>query len=255
MTEPETLADWQKILEGLGFEHKYYQYLSGELTCVDWYKGKEHVITFCYYTEEYIEYLKSLPENTEYEPDWTQCPVTEILIETKEFGYPEGSHDFEGHWEGNIRLSDNSYYDNFSSLSLEYFMKALWMSRNPISAKNEIVRGYIKEVDLFLQKYDSMLAELGFVEAGDTLLCTGRYVVETEPYLEYSHCNSYNLGEIVLSYNMFTQKLFWTKHVDNPMDKGKGWKPYFRYQLNVNDIDAEEFKSELIDHLKYHNLI
>lgn len=31
IAEPVTLADWQKILEDLGFEHKYYDYLDCEL--------------------------------------------------------------------------------------------------------------------------------------------------------------------------------------------------------------------------------
>lgn len=254
IAEPVTLADWQKVLEELGFEHKYYQYLDSELICVDWFKEKEHIITFCYYTEEYCDYLKSLPEGTEYTPDWTQCPVTEILIETKEFGYPEGSHDLDGRWEGNIRLSDKHIYENFSSLSLEYFYKALWMSRNPISAKNEIVVGYAKEVDLFLQKYKEILAELGFEEEGNTLLLVGYEVCETEPYLEYSHRNSYNLGGLIISYNMFTKKLYWTKYVEN-LEDDRRLHPYFEYQVNVNDIPAEEFKAELINYLKHLNLI
>ena len=253
--EPCTLAEWQSILEELGFEHKYYNYFDSELVGVDWYKGKEHLITETCYSKEYLDYLKELPEGTKFEPDWTRCKVVGIYIETKEFGYPEGRYDYDGNWEGYMTLSENSYWDNFSSLSLEYFHKALWMSRNPISAKNEIVRGFIKEVDLFLQKYGTMLAELGFLEEGNNLLQVGTTLSETEPYIEYSHNNPYNLGEIILCYNMFTQKLFWTKQVENPLDNGKGIKPYFRYQLNVNDISVDEFKEELINHLKYYNLI
>lgn len=255
MHEPKTLADWKPILEELGFESKYYDYLDCELVGVDWIKGGEHIITESCYSKEYWNYIRSLPEGTEFEPDWSQCEVVGITIQTKEFGYPEGQYDFDGVWEGNIRLTEDSYFENFSSLSLDYFREALWMSRNPISAKNEIVKGYMREVDLFLQRYDSMLTKLGFVEAGSSFLHVGGSIIETEPYLEYSHCNPYNLGGIILSYNMFTKKLFWTKHVDNPEDNRRGLKPYFSYQLNVNDLDIEDFKSELIDHLQHYNLI
>lgn len=253
IAEPKTLADWKKILEDLGFKYESSQYLDSTLTCVDWRKEKEYITTFCYYTKEYCDYLESLPKDTEFIPDYNQCIVMEILIETKEFGYPEGTWTFEGKWEGNIRLSDKRFYENFSSLSLEYFYKALWMSRNPIQAKSEIVLDFTKEINLFLQKYNDILLEFGFQEKGNTLLPVGYEVTETEPCLEYSHCNAYNLGELIIRYNMFTKKLYLTKYINN-LEKNRVWHPYKKYQINVNEISEEEFRTELINHLKRHNL-
>ena len=249
--EPKTLADWQKILEELGFEHKFYQYVCGELTIVDWFKEKEHILTYCCSTKEYDDYLMSLPEGTEYTPDWEQHIVTEIEIETKEFAYPEGHCDIDKEWVGNIKLSDYSYFENFYSLSLDYFNKALWMSRNPIKAKNKIVRKYISEVDLFLQKYSKVLEELKFKEEGDCLLQVGSEIYQTEPFLSYYHNNEYRLGGISFNFNMFTEKIYYTKYVKN---KENNYISYLKYQINLNDIDSEEFKELLIEHLKNNNI-
>lgn len=249
----ENLTYWQKILEDLGFESKYYDYLDGVLYGVDWFNGEEYIRTELYYSEEYEKQLRSLPDGTEYTPDWDQCIVHAIEIKTPEFAYPEGSWDEDG-WNGNIRLSDISYHDNYRSLSLENFKKALWMSRNSITAKNKIVRGFIAEVDTFLNRYGNILKELGFEEEGDELLLVGYELSATEPSIEYSHKNAYNLGKLFFSYNMFTEKLYMTKVVNNPNDKRR-LKPYFHYQLNVNDMSEEEFKSEVIEHLKQCNLI
>ena len=249
--EPKTLSDWQKILEKLGFvkDDRYY-FIDNELSAVDWFKDKEHIVTNTCYSKEFSDYLDTLPEGSSFEIDFAQLEVHTIKITTKEFGYPEAEYTFDGTFIGNIELSDNSFHKNFSSLSLDYFLKALWMSRNPIKAKNEIVRKYISEVDTFIKKHGDMLKRLGFREKGDDILLVGYGRVQTEPFIEYYHDNIYRLGGISFSYNMFTEKLYYTKLVK--LDKGRTCYEY--HQLNVNDITPEELESELIEHLKLNNV-
>lgn len=242
----ETLSHWQKILEGLGFEHKYYDYLDCELVGIDWYKGKEHIYVGCSYTEEYWDYIHSLLGGTEFEPDWSQCMVNCIKIYTDEFAYPEGHYEGDRFIAG-ITLSDYSGEENFCSLTEPNFRKALEMSRHPIQAKLEIVRKFLNEMHTFFAKHGKTLEDLGWKECGTTFLPVGTGVWSTEPYLDFSYDKNPRI-ELDFNYNLFTEQLEFRKYI--PRDDPKRNKPYNCYLLPVNDLSIDNFREEIITFMK-----
>ena len=251
IAEPVTLADWQKILEDLGFEHKYYDYLDCELIGVDWYKEEEHILVRTCHSKEYDEYLRGLPIGTEFETDWSRCLVVGIEISTDEFAYPEATRGcFEDSWHGHISLYDTTMYQNFAPLKLDYFKKALWMSRHPIQAKKEIVRKFLDECDIFFSKFGDLMTRLGYKEESNSLLQVGCEIFETEPYIAFSHKNAYNIGDESFLYNMFTEKLVYVRGVPSK----EKWKGTEYFQLNVNEMTTSELESELRESLKYWNI-
>lgn len=250
IAEPTTLAEWQKILEELGFKHEYYNYLDCELIGVDWFKGREHIVTGTCHSKEYNEYLRKLPEGTEFETDWNQCLVTDITIYTDEFAYPEVYQRAFDDWEGSINLSDITMYKNFNSLTLDYFRKALWMSRHPIQAKNEIIKSFINECDIFFSKHGEVMTKLGYKEQSNNILQVGGTVFETEPFISFIHRNAYNIGEESFHYNMFTGKLIYVKSVL----KESKWKGVDYYQFNVNEMTPDELETELRNNLTSLNI-
>jgi hypothetical protein len=127
------------------------------------------------------------------------------------------------------------------------------MIRNPIQAKNEIVRGFISETDIFLEKYKELLKKLGFEERGSSMLNVGSEIYETEPWIEYSHNNKYGLGGLTITYNIFTKRLYYVKQVIR--DKSNLYSGYLSYQLDVNNMTCKEFEAELREHLNYDNLL
>jgi hypothetical protein len=240
MLEIKTLADWAKILKELDFHSESCQFLDQELTGIDWHHDNEHIVLYTNYTKDYYEFLKNLPENTEFTPDWNKCEVRSIELYTKEFGYPEGKVDFSDNWIGNILLSCDDPYENFKSLTVENFHKALLMIRNPITTKNEIIKGFISEMDIFLNKHSEILKKLGFKEKSSSILNVGSETHETEPWIEYINDNGYN--NLIISYNIFTDILYYTKYIKSNND-------YLCYQVNVNDLTCEEFEKELTEYL------
>lgn len=245
--EPVTLADWQKVLEDLGFEHKYYNYLDCKLVGVDWYNGEEHIETHTNHTKEYDKYLEGLPEGTEFNTDWNQCIVNSITIDTDEFAYPEVYIRDSNGWKGYIDLNKNNQYNNFSPLTLNYFNKALWMSRHPIQAKNNILKKFLSECDIFFSKFKDMLTKLDYKEKYNCLLRVGEELHETEPYIAFSHCNSYKLVTAEFYFNMFTERLIYVKEIPH---ETKYTGPDL-YQINVNDMTVEELEKELRADLEY----
>lgn len=250
------LSSWKKLLEFLGFESRYFGYLDSELTEVDWYdKDGLHLVTNTCYTEEYCEYLRNtLNEGEEFEIDWSQCEVTGVSIKTDEFGYQEGTFEKQGCvlvWKGGIRLTSNNFTENFNSFTYENFMKALYMARNPIAAKNKIALGYINETEKFLEKHGKMLSDLGWKQYGSTFLNVGSTAVETEPGITFRHPEGRNLWELIFHYNMFTDRLVYVYSIenDNPL------KPYKRYEINVNEISTEELKDKIMEYMKKHYMI
>jgi hypothetical protein len=244
------LSSWKELLESLGFESKYYGYLDCELTDVDWYdKDELHLITYTCFTKEYYEFLRdTLKEGEKFEIDWSQCEVTGILIETNEFGYQGGEFKNEGGslvWEGGICLTSNNLTENFNSFTYENFMKALYIARNPIAAKNKIALGYIKETEIFLGKFCSMLNTLGWKQYSSTFLPVGLAISETEPYITFRHPKGRDLWELIFYYNMFTDKLIYlrSEETNNPL------KPYKNYEQNVNEMSVEELKEQVLDYM------
>lgn len=245
------LSSWEKLLESLGFKSKYFGYLDSELTDVDWYdKDGIHLVTYTCYTKEYYNFLRNtLNEGEEFEVDWSQCEVTGISIKTNEFGYQGGEFKSIGGseiWEGEIHLTSNNSIENFNSFTYENFMKALYMVRNPISAKNEISLGYIKETEKFLRKHCKMLSDLGWKQYGSTFLPVGTTVLETEPSIVFRYSGECDILELVFRYNMFTNKLVYVyyKETDNPLN------PYKLYELNVNEVSTEELKEYVLNYMK-----
>jgi hypothetical protein len=181
-----TLTDWMIILKESGFRPSYYSYLNGEVINVD-----------LYHDEEYITLDVHLIKPQDYIPDepfWDEYEVDKLTIETDVFAYPEGRTNMYGTWEGNIRLFGNT-------LKPEYFKKALWMCRNPITAKLNIVNGFIQEVQAFKRIHKEVIKSLK--EKENTLLPVGYLLRESEPFIVYSTGQK----DLILKYNMFTDTL------------------------------------------------
>nr|DAT77761.1 MAG TPA: Methylglyoxal synthase [Caudoviricetes sp.] len=250
------LSSWKELLESLGFESRYFGYLDSELTDIDWYaKDGLHLVTHTRYTEEYCDFLRNtLKEGDEFEIDWSQCEVTGVSIKTDEFGYQGGRFESEGYtlvWKGEIHLTSNNSTENFNSFTYENFMKALYMARNPIAAKNKIALGYIKETEKFLEKHCKMLSDLGWKQYSSTFLPVGAAISETEPYITFRHPNGHNLWELDFRYNMFTEKLIYNRSekTDNPL------RPYKWYEQNVNEMSTDELKEQVLNYMKEHFMI
>lgn len=250
------LSSWKDLLESLGFESKYFGYLDSELTDVDWYdKDGLHLVTHTCYTKEYCEYLSNtLKEGEEFEIDWSQCEVTGISIKTDEFGYNGGTFEKSGGilvWKGEICLNSIDLIENFNSLTYENFMKALYMAKNPIAAKNNIALGYIKETEKFLERCLRMLTNLGWKQHSSTFLNVGSSVTDTEPNITFRHPKGHNLWELIFRYNMFTDKLVYvySEENDNPL------KPYKYYELNVNEVSLEKLEDMIVKYMKKHYMI
>lgn len=232
----ETLHVWGERLRELGFSPEYYQSMCGSLQSIDWYNGEEHISTEVYATPEYDKYLDSLGPDEEYEPDYKQYIVNGVTVYTPEFAYPEG-HWRDDRWDGNIRLTNNSFYENFHSLSWKNFEKALWMSRNPIQAKNEIARKYMDEVDKFFKIHGETIETLGWKQKESSFLLVGYWVQETEPNISFKYKGSY-CDELTLHYNMWTEKLAYHKYVESEIKGAYGTN----YEINVNELSKEEFR-------------
>lgn len=241
------LSSWKELLESLGFESKYFGYLDCELTSVDWYdKDGLHLVTETCYTDEYLNFLRNtLKEGDEFESDWSQCEVTSISIKTNEFGYNGGILD-EGKWEGEIHLTTIKSKENFTSFTLENFIKALYMARNPIKAKSEIAKGYIEETDKFLEKHGKMLSDLGWKQYGSTFLPVGIIVMDTEPFITFRHPKGRHLFELEFVYNIFTNKLTYTRSEET----GNLLNPYKLYEQNVNEMSTDELKEQILNYMK-----
>lgn len=245
------LSSWKELLESLGFESRYFGYLDSELANVDWYdKDELHLVTHTCYTKEYCEYLRStLKEGEEFEVDWSQCEVTSVSIKTDEFGYNGGTFEKSGGilvWKGEICLNSIDPIENFRSLTYGNFMKALYMAKNPIAAKNSIALGYIKETEMFLERCLGMLTSLGWKQYGSTFLNVGFSVTETEPYITFRHPKGRNVWELVFRYNIFTDKLVYLRfeETNNPLN------PYKKYEQNVNEMSVEKLKEQVLNYMK-----
>jgi hypothetical protein len=191
----KTLNYWQTILNSLGFDIKYYQYIDTELCQTDWYNKDEHIIVCTKYTVEYNEYLKSLPEGIEILPSFDNCIVNSIILETNEFALPECGYE-DGNYKGGITLE-------YGELTIDNLKKALEMIRNPISSKIKIVKRFIEEYEKF--PYKKTLNKLGFIEKSTSLLLIGKVAICSEPYFTYTLDNKVSLN---IYYNIFEDKLY-----------------------------------------------
>lgn len=244
------LSNWAKLLKKLGFRHKNYEYLDSELVSVHWYKERLHVSLGTRYTDEYLEYLnENYSDGEKFNINWTKCEVVDITIYTNEFGYPEGCFE-DGNWQGGISLSAINYYENFTELTYENFMKALYMAENPIEAKIKIVSGFIKEVELFLSKHRETLHNLGWYQFSNSLLCVGELSIETAPYIIFKHPEDRDLYDLNFHYNIFTDKLIFdfVEKTNNRLE------PCKYHEQNVNELSVEEVKEQIIKFMNDHEI-
>jgi hypothetical protein len=233
-----TLSEWIKILNDLEFKEDTFDYVGCELSKITLKHENETIGIFCCYSDEYLEYVNNLPKDTEFVPDYNKCEVESIQIFTKEFAYPIMHYDSNGKFKGCIELGYR--YDNFNSLTYDNFIKALWMSRNPIEAKLEIVEGFISEVRLFLDKHGDVIKKLNLKEVGNSLLKVGDTLRQTEPYIAYL-CSEHDYFGVYFEYNIFTGKLILKQcKYNSPYDHD-----YVINAINVNDITSEELETEI----------
>lgn len=228
----ETLFEWGERLKKLGFSPKFYQYICGELDYVDWYKENEHIQVEIHPTKEYSKYLESLEVGTEYTPDWAQYIVSSITIYTSEFAYPRG-YWYDGKFKGNICLSN---MEDFNSLNATNFEKALWMSRNPIQAKNELVIHFIEETNKLFKLHGELFKKYNLKQQESNILLVGYKLDSTEPIISFKH-PKIRYSTFNLRYNMWIEKLVYDKYVVD----AKGLYGT-NYEINVNNISSEELE-------------
>lgn len=242
------LSSWAEALRSLGFEDRYYGYISFGITDIDWYdKDKIHVNTSVCLSKEYDEYLQTLDNLDNIDLDWARCDVVDISIETKEFSY---NSDYM-HWlHGDAIVLTQNYIENFNSLTYDNFLYVLYMVKNPISAKVEITQNFIIEVKTFLHKHEKMLLDLGWEQNSCDLLSI-KPLISTEPSISFirRRKESDTLIDLSFRYNMFTKKLVFIG------DAKSGCAYYSAHEYNVNDLTTEELKQLIIEYMKYFNML
>ena len=149
------LSEYVKYLEDRGYTVEYVDTLNGRLDAIDCYNGDDLVSLIVHETPEYSEYLDSLGDNAEYEPDYSKYIVTSahisspITTERNYFDYSNGA----------IYLSDKSDYHTHS---LSLFEKCVDIQRMSLLEHEKfIIEQHLKNLEWIcnvlapeLKKYD-----------------------------------------------------------------------------------------------------
>lgn len=90
------------------------------------------------------------------------------------------------------------------------------------------------------------LADNKLSRYGSTFLPVGVIIMDTEPSITFRHPKGRHLFEIEFVYNIFTNKLTYTRSEET----GNPLNPYKLYEQNVNEMSTDELKEQILDYMK-----
>ena len=216
------LKNLNSLLNSRGFYSKYYDFLDYELIGIDYYDEHErHIQVETYYTKEYEEYLKTLKDGEEYEPDYTKMNVRAVSFEGC-VKYPDNNER-----DGICYLTISSYNKTFP----EYFERAYYVFMNPELAAIELQVKHAEYTKKFIQKCKPVLTKYDFISSYDSYWDAHEYALRANscPMFEYE-------------FNSLYAPLFYTDLVTE------------KFMMNKNEVDFDNFEEQLINEfMKFEN--
>lgn len=222
------LAKLLDELKAKGFEPKWYDYLDYYLMRIDLYNDIEQRITLdvCY-TEEYEEELRSLPEGTEIDPDYSKMECTGAFFKCV-ICYPEGLR--QG--TSGITVSDMSY-----------FWKAFEMFQNPSKAKKRIMQLHLEHSEYIEKYFVPILEKYDFYNNYDSYWDgSNKIYIGSQPIIGWKY--KYSTKDIDFKTDILTERLYINCDIWNDGDDFEKWliDNVMTYKLGHETLYELEFE-------------
>ena len=220
-----------KLLDELktkGFEPRWYDYLDYYLIHIDLYNNiEQHITLEVCYTDEYEEELRSLPEGTEIDPDYSRMECTGAFFECV-ICYPEGPCDETS----GINISD-----------MDYFWKAFEMFQNPSKAKRRIMQLHLEHSEYIEKHFAPILEKYDFYNNYDSYWdCGEKTYIGSQPIISWKY--KYSREDIDFRTDMLTEKLYVNCDIWNEGDDFEKWliDNIMTYKLGPETFYGLEFE-------------
>ena len=202
-----TLDKFLEELKVKGFEPRWYDYLDYYLIHIDLYNNiEQHITLEVCYTDEYEEELRSLPEGTEIDPDYSRMECTGAFLECV-ICYPEGP--VQG-------TSGITVYD------MDYFWKAFELFQNPSKAKKRIMSIHLQHSEYIEKHFVPILEKYDFYNNYDSYWdCSEKTYIGAQPIIGWKY--KYSSKDIDFKTDMLTEKLYVNGDIWNEDDDFEKW--------------------------------
>lgn len=228
-----TLDKFLEELKVKGFEPRWYDYLDYYLIHIDLYNNiEQHITLEVCYTEEYEEELRSLPEGTEINPDYSRMECTGAFLECV-ICYPEGP--VQG-------TSGITVYD------MDYFWKAFELFQNPSKAKKRIMSIHLQHSEYIEKHFVPILEKYDFYNNYDSYWdCSEKTYIGAQPIIGWKY--KYSSKDIDFKTDMLTEKLYVNGDIWNEDDDFEKWlidnvMTYKHGPETFYELEFERFFSE-----------
>lgn len=185
-----------KQLKERGFEVKYQDILDGEVIGLDLYNSIEkHIRLETEYDAEYIEEIKKLPIDAEYEIDFSRMNCIGAFFEC-DIDYPEGPRCAGEEEQHGILLGEN-YVDY---CWVDYFWTAFEAFENPTNFSRVVMKAHLEHLNYFYDNIRPILCKYDFINNFDSFFYSG----------DKAHLGSTPTFSYKYTYSNTEQLTFWT---------------------------------------------
>lgn len=144
-----------------------------------------------------------------------------------------------------IKLTDFKQYGNLDHEINLYTEQAIKMFQDPLAYQNWLLKMFLDEQTLFIEKHYPMLKEMGYWMAESGLYKRGyEHEYTSEIYIVFK--TETGQSDLYIKQNLFTGK--WTIDISEkkPYIVNNSENPNLYYQYNVNELSVDELRNIIL---------